>query len=153
MVYTLCFPNGVAHQPQRLLPCPREEPLLHGSSVAIPAIGRIPFDGYEEKRSNRFGEKRNFFWRMWRREAIVWERRKYHSLIVVYEDAKRYWTNALWWCRYPSKHFGLNRVISFLSMPIQPVIIIWFTAVLQKQWSHHSQMNTTLSKLLEICLG
>lgn len=64
MMHTPCFPNGVAHQPQRLLPCPREEPLLHGSSVAIPAIGRIPFDGYEEKRSNRFGEKRNFFWRM-----------------------------------------------------------------------------------------
>ena len=64
MVYTPCFPNGVAHQPQRLLPYLQEEPLPHGSSVAIPAIGRIPFDGYEEKRSNRFGEKRVFFWRM-----------------------------------------------------------------------------------------
>ena len=63
-IHTPCFPNGVAHQPQRLLPCPREEPLLHGSSVAIPAIGRIPFDGYEEKRSNRFDEKRAFFWRV-----------------------------------------------------------------------------------------
>lgn len=64
MIHTPCFPNGVAHQPQRLLPCPREEPLLHGSSAAIPVIGRIPFDGYEEKRFNRFGEKRVFFWRM-----------------------------------------------------------------------------------------
>ena len=64
MRYTLCFPNGVAHQPQRLLPYPQEEPLLHGSSVAIPAIGRIPFDRYEEKRSNRVGENRVFFWRV-----------------------------------------------------------------------------------------
>ena len=90
MIHTPCFPNGVAHQPQHLLPYPQEEPLLHGSSVAIPAIGRIPFDGYEEKRFNRFGEKWLFFWRVGKREAIVWERRKYHSLIVVYEDAEHH---------------------------------------------------------------
>ena len=95
MVYTPCFPNGVAHQPQHLLPCPREEPLLHGRNVAIPAIGRIPFDGYEEKWSNKFGEKRVFFWRVGKREAIVWEMRVNHSLKVVYEDEACCRANAL----------------------------------------------------------
>ena len=83
----------------------------------------------------------------------MWERRVNCSLIVVYEDIACCRANALCLCRYPSKHRGFNKVISFLSMLIQPVIIIRFTAILQKQCSHHSQMNTTLSKLLEIGLG
>ena len=95
MIHTLCFPNGVAHQPQRLLPCPREEPLLHGRNVAIPAIGRIPFDGYEEKRFDRFGEKRLFFWRVGKREAIVWERREKQYLLTEDEDKACCRANAL----------------------------------------------------------
>ena len=54
---------------------------------------------------------------------------------------------------YHSKHCSFNKVISFLSMLIQPEIIIRFTAILWNQCRHHSQMNTTLSKLLDIGLG